>query len=199
MGTNPSGQDDTQMEVFAKAGIPWMLRGIANKEGDIRLDLYLYEYGACIKNIAFEILRPAQEVDDPRRAFWKGQLTEKVKPHVETYKPYQGGGQAGYQHDYGTYRGPYSGHQGHAGGRSYGKRPLRDKFKGNIFGAIASGDNVPGGAQAPKSEKPGTPGTPGATGTPDPATGTQMVPVGQGGVPGGARFDGEFGDFAGGE
>lgn len=43
MGVTPSGQDDTQMETFKEGGNPWFLRIIANKKGELKIDLYDYE------------------------------------------------------------------------------------------------------------------------------------------------------------
>lgn len=51
MGVTPSGQDDTQMEFFARAGQPFFVRCIANKKGDIKFDLYDYESGVSFIDV----------------------------------------------------------------------------------------------------------------------------------------------------
>lgn len=45
MACNPSGQDDAQMVTFAQSGHDWFIRLIANKRGEMRVDLYDYNSG----------------------------------------------------------------------------------------------------------------------------------------------------------
>lgn len=54
MSTFASSQDDKQMEEFKNGGHEWFLRIIANKKGDLRCDLYHYEYGLIFNEISWE-------------------------------------------------------------------------------------------------------------------------------------------------
>lgn len=45
MTVSPSGQDDRQMVTFQEGGHDWFIRLIANKKGDMKLDLYDYKSG----------------------------------------------------------------------------------------------------------------------------------------------------------
>lgn len=47
MSTSPSGQDDSQMEVFEDSGHEWFVRIIANKKGELVADFYDFETGIC--------------------------------------------------------------------------------------------------------------------------------------------------------
>jgi hypothetical protein len=171
-----------------------MLRGIANKKGDIRLTLYIYEFGVRIDELAFEILAKEADKDDPKRKFWKEQLGSKVKPHVESCQksttPGGWQGSRGYDHDGYPYHGGYDGVYG--GTRAGGHHRKRRKFAGTIFGAIASGTDVPAGTTTPAAGASGPVGGNPADGQP-PGTGA-LNPTGGGQVPAGIRFDGEFSD-----
>lgn len=45
MGLTPSGQDDSQMETFKEGGHDWFIRLIANKKGELKIDIYDYKAG----------------------------------------------------------------------------------------------------------------------------------------------------------
>lgn len=45
MAVSPSGQDDSQMATFSESGHDWFLRLIANKNGEMKIDLYDYKTG----------------------------------------------------------------------------------------------------------------------------------------------------------
>jgi len=88
MCTHPSVQDDKQMETFSEGGHPWFLRIIANKKGDITIDLYDYEHGIIYSNLPWW-----EEVSDAEREIEK-QITELKKQLaninlsiIETLKP----------------------------------------------------------------------------------------------------------------
>jgi len=88
MSTFPSTQDDKQMETFSEGGHPWFLRIIANKKGDITIDLYDYEHGIIYSNLPWW-----EEVSDAEREIEK-QITELKKQLaninlsiIETLKP----------------------------------------------------------------------------------------------------------------
>jgi proteasome lid subunit RPN8/RPN11 len=76
METSPSGQDDTQANQFHTVhGWPWLLRGIVNKKGKIRLDLFLFEEGFLIKDVDWE---PLVEKQDDVVEKWRSVVIEKV-------------------------------------------------------------------------------------------------------------------------
>ena len=62
MSVSPSGQDNNQMEVFADNGHDFSIRIIANKKGDMALDLYDYETGVIYKNIQWYASKTETEI-----------------------------------------------------------------------------------------------------------------------------------------
>lgn len=54
MGVSPSFQDDKQMETFKDGGHPWFIRLIGNKKGEVKIDLYHYEYGIIYNDVPWE-------------------------------------------------------------------------------------------------------------------------------------------------
>ena len=98
MGTSPSGQDDIQMKDFKEIGHEWFVRLIANKKGDIRIDLFDYESGITMLDIpweAEEVVSDAESVELEQRmqAIYaeldaiETQLEEKRKAHVAALRP----------------------------------------------------------------------------------------------------------------
>lgn len=88
MSTNPSAQDDNQMETFSEGGHPWFLRIIANKKGEFHIDLYDFQQGIIYSNLPWW-----EETTDLERAIEK-QITELKKQlaninssMIETLKP----------------------------------------------------------------------------------------------------------------
>lgn len=63
MSTNPSSQDNEQMETFAEGGHDWFLRIIANKKGDITIDLYNYTQGIVYNNLHWWEEQSQEELD----------------------------------------------------------------------------------------------------------------------------------------
>lgn len=63
MAVSPSGQDDKQMETFADGGHDWFIRIIANKKGDIRVDLYDYNAGIIYNTMSWETGLSQEEID----------------------------------------------------------------------------------------------------------------------------------------
>lgn len=55
MATNPSGQDDKQMEDFANIGHDYFIRLITNKSGSLRLDFYDYKAGLTFLDVPYGI------------------------------------------------------------------------------------------------------------------------------------------------
>lgn len=76
MGTSPSGQDESQMSIFADSCSDFFIRAIANKSGRLEFTLFLYEKGLAIKDCPWSVSAPA---DEERREKWKKELEEKVK------------------------------------------------------------------------------------------------------------------------
>lgn len=72
---NPSGPDDCAMESFEDNGFTFMLRGIFNKHGDVRIDLFDYERGLLLLDLEFSIAW--ETVDDV--AAIKAEIVKKVK------------------------------------------------------------------------------------------------------------------------
>ncbi len=54
MSTFASGQDDKQMETFAEGGHDWFIRIIANKKGDMNIDIYDYSLGIIYKGVIWK-------------------------------------------------------------------------------------------------------------------------------------------------
>lgn len=78
MDTAPSGQDELQAHEFGrKYGMPWMLRGIVNKNGKLSLDLFWFEYGFVIRDVSWDVL---YNHDEARTAKVKEDVTKLVRP-----------------------------------------------------------------------------------------------------------------------
>ena len=75
MGVSPSTQDDKQMEVFADHN-EWFLRIIANKSGELKVDLFDYKANISYLDLPWEIFLP--ELFDTRE-FIQEEIKEKVK------------------------------------------------------------------------------------------------------------------------
>jgi hypothetical protein len=56
MGVTPSGQDDAQMVTFKEGGHDWFIRLIANKKGDLKIDLYEYTNGLIYLDLPWEVV-----------------------------------------------------------------------------------------------------------------------------------------------
>lgn len=63
MAVFPSGQDDDQMKTFMQGGHPWFLRLIANKKGELRFDLFDYQYGLIYKNLPWDYAYSPEELN----------------------------------------------------------------------------------------------------------------------------------------
>jgi hypothetical protein len=61
MGVTPSQQDDKQMEMFQQGGHDWFLRLIANKIGEIKIDMYNYDQGLIYLDLPWEMEESAEE------------------------------------------------------------------------------------------------------------------------------------------
>ena len=58
MGTSPSPQDDSQMDIFENSGHPFFIRGILNKSGRIEFTIYFYPS-------RLKVIDPEWKVYDP--------------------------------------------------------------------------------------------------------------------------------------
>lgn len=61
MSVSPSSQDDHQMETFADCGHEWFIRIIANKKGDLVIDLYDFKASVAFIDLPWEITRSIEE------------------------------------------------------------------------------------------------------------------------------------------
>lgn len=137
MGVSPSGQDEFQVEDFLEdladqPEVPAFIRGIQNKSGKLKLDVYYIQHGIAYQNLDFYVLHD----DDPA---WKtdieAQVKTKVTERVQTYTNYgwQNGKKAnaaGGNSDQGSrfhngsqysqgFRSPYGGYDGYGGFGGY--------------------------------------------------------------------------------
>lgn len=63
MSTSASGQDDEQMEVFSDNGHDWFIRIIANKKGEMQVDVYDFDTGIIYYNVEYLHLMSQKEID----------------------------------------------------------------------------------------------------------------------------------------
>lgn len=105
----PSSQDETQAFEFGrKFDLPWMLRGIVNKNGKMSLDLFWFEYGFIIRDMAWDVVYLN---DDARTARLKEDVSKLVRPfRSQTSYSYNASTEGlvnrfrqDYQHNYGNY------------------------------------------------------------------------------------------------
>ena len=69
MSTSSSSQDDEQMEIFSDNGHDWFIRIIANKKGEMQVDVYDFDTGIIYYNVEYFHLMSQPEID----------LTNKIK------------------------------------------------------------------------------------------------------------------------
>lgn len=91
MGVGPSAQDEYQVEDFLddlmdQPEVPAFIRGIQNKKGDLKLDVYYVQHGVAYQNVEFYVIHD----DDPQ---WlldiETEVKNKVKARVYAPAPYQ--------------------------------------------------------------------------------------------------------------
>lgn len=102
MGVSPSPQDEYQVEDYLEdladqPEVPAFIRGIQNKAGDLKLDVYFIQHGVAYQNVDFYVVHD----DDPQ---WLVDIESEIKLKV-TERKYS------YYNDYG-----YTS-SGHGGGR----------------------------------------------------------------------------------
>lgn len=111
MGVSPSGQDEYQVENYLEdlvdePAVPAFIRGIQNKRGDLKIDVYFIHHGIAYQNIEAQVLYD----DDPQ---WYKDVEEEIKTKIREQKFYPGlynggtnntqknTGLAGFQNEYG--------------------------------------------------------------------------------------------------
>jgi hypothetical protein len=62
MGITPSGQDNKQMETFKDGGHDWFIRLIANKKGEMKLDMYDYANSVIYTDLPWMALPSESEL-----------------------------------------------------------------------------------------------------------------------------------------
>ena len=77
MGCTPSPQDNRQMEEFRGCGQEFFIRGIFNKGGHIRFDLFLYKEGVVFEDVPWEKL---DEIDPGLLDEVEEEFSEHVHP-----------------------------------------------------------------------------------------------------------------------
>jgi hypothetical protein len=88
MSTFSSTQDDKQMETFSEGGHPWFLRIIANKKGDLTIDLYDFQQGIIYSNLLWwEETTDLERAIEKQIAELKEQLANINSSIIETLKP----------------------------------------------------------------------------------------------------------------
>jgi len=91
MGVGPSGQDEYQVEDFLEdladqPEVPAFIRGIQNKKGDLKIDVYYIQHGIAYQNVDFNVIHD----DDPQ---WLTDIEIQIKTKVtERVYPQQGFG-----------------------------------------------------------------------------------------------------------
>lgn len=98
MGVSPSTQDEFQVEDFLEdladqPEVPAFIRGIQNKKGDLKLDIYYIQYGIAYQNLSFSVIHD----DDPAwydeiDVLVKERVTERTYKQYNNYSPGYGGG-----------------------------------------------------------------------------------------------------------
>lgn len=81
MGVSPSNQDDSQMKVFADHN-DWFLRIIANKSGELKVDLFDYQANISYIDLKWDILIP--ELFSTKE-FIENEIKKKVKEKKYNY------------------------------------------------------------------------------------------------------------------
>jgi len=85
MDTFASSQDQDQISLWKKNGLPYLIRAIMNKRGKLQLSIFLFDRGIQIDDAPWSVMRAAPT---ERMKFWGEQLTAKVKKPATI--PYHG-------------------------------------------------------------------------------------------------------------
>ena len=81
MGVSPSAQDEYQVEDFLEdladqPEVPAFIRGIQNKQGALKLDVYYIQHGVAYQNVGFSVIHD----DDPQ---WYADIDAQIKSKVK--------------------------------------------------------------------------------------------------------------------
>jgi hypothetical protein len=81
MSVTPSGQDEYQVEDFLEdladqPEVPAFIRGIQNKQGQLKLDVYYVQHGVAYQNVDFYVIHD----DDPE---WTAEIDALIKDRVK--------------------------------------------------------------------------------------------------------------------
>lgn len=79
MSVSASGQDDDQMETFSSNGLDWFIRIIANKKGEMQVDVYNFESGIIYKNVKYYHLLNEEEYELTKEIDKLEKQLEKLK------------------------------------------------------------------------------------------------------------------------
>lgn len=82
MSTDPSQQDDDQMEIFRESGHSFFIRAILNKNGRLEFTVYFYDSGLKIADLDWSIYQP---VDEELRTQIEAEFKDKVKTFGGNY------------------------------------------------------------------------------------------------------------------
>lgn len=85
MGVSPSGQDETQVREYL-ASCPVFIRGIYNKQGASKVDIYDVEANVCFESVVNKPAHPELTADDKKSI--DDLLRVNVKQHVPKTTPY---------------------------------------------------------------------------------------------------------------
>lgn len=76
MGTSPSAQDNSQMDLFRENGCEWFIRIIANKAGRLEVTVFMYRNHLVIEDAEWRVAVPGM---DEIRAQIEAEFTAKVR------------------------------------------------------------------------------------------------------------------------
>lgn len=90
MPVDPSGQDDRQMNEFKKDGCSWFIRGIGNKVGDLKIDIFLFDSGVVFLDVPWTI-QEEEDDNNPVVKKWISAVEEKCH-EISAKTPFTIGG-----------------------------------------------------------------------------------------------------------
>ncbi len=95
MGVSPSGQDEDQVAEYLETGMPFFIRGIYNKAGAAKVDVYDTERGICHQ--AVQHGTPNYGLDKSVTEGLDKLIASNVKKYIAPVAPYQGYNHGHYQ------------------------------------------------------------------------------------------------------
>lgn len=105
MGVTPSAQDESQVETFLQT-LPVLIRGIMNKKGAIKVDVYLRDEGLAFNSVTVEVAHPTLTAEEEQAldASILEKVTERPAPTRFGLNGYSGNNYSGnnYGHGYGS-------------------------------------------------------------------------------------------------